>query len=260
MDLLLYILSGAIVGFVIGLTGVGGGSFMTPLLLAFGYSPSTAVGTDLLYAAITKFSGTLVHKKQNTVNWRIVVLLGSGSVPASILTILLLQQLKTKGIEYEHILTGSLGVMLILTSCVLLFHKKIAPQNILKHASFVRFVIQYRDWLTVVIGVALGFLVTLSSVGAGAFGAAVLMILYPKLPAAKVVGTDLAHAVPLTAIAGLGHMHLGHVDYSLLLCLLVGSIPAINLGARLATMLPNRVLQPIMASLLLLLGIKYALV
>ena len=260
-DIVLYALAGGSVGFVIGMTGVGGGSFMTPILLAFCFKPAIAVGTDLLYAAVTKGSGVITHHRQQTVEWTIVARMTAGSIPASLLTTYLLKHLQHHGFDYNAMLTITLGVMLILTSLVLLF------RTILLHerhqladdeSRIGKFERRHAPQLTVVMGIALGILVTLSSVGAGAFGAAVLMILYPRMAMIRIIGTDLAHAVPLTAVAGLGHLHLGHVNFMLLGGLLLGSLPGIWLGTRLAYRIPEKVMQRTMALILLALGLKYA--
>lgn len=260
MDFLLYILAGAGVGFAVGLTGVGGGSLMTPILLLFGFPPHVAVGTDLLYAAVTKAGGVVLHRKQGTIRWRIVSLLLLGSIPASAVTALLLKSLFSDGEAYKHILTTSLGVMLIITSFVLIFKRKLVAGAIdtSNSGGVLGFARRHAQICTLIMGVALGTLVTLSSVGAGAFGAAVLLVLYPRLPALNVIGTDLAHAVPLTLVAGLFHLYLGNVDFLLLGCLLIGSLPAIWVGTKVGSRLPDNVLHPILVSILMALGVKYA--
>lgn len=261
-DLIWYTLSGATVGFVIGMTGVGGGSFMTPILLAFGIPPATAVGTDLLYAAITKSGGVITHAKQKTVDWKVVAAIGAGSIPASLITILILNKLQAQSFNYALLLTKSLGFMLVITSAVLLFKALLIKERVIiadvnsKFGNFERRHIIVLSWT---IGMFLGVFVTLSSVGAGAFGAAALMMLYPQMPIIRIIGTDLAHAIPLTAIAGLGHMHLGNVDFKLLTSLIIGSLPAIWLGTKFANYIPERIFQPLMAIILLILGIKYML-
>jgi uncharacterized membrane protein YfcA len=261
-DILLYAAAGGSVGFVVGMTGVGGGSFMTPILLAFGFPAPVAVGTDLLYAAVTKAGGVLTHRRQRTVQWNVVGLMAAGSLPASVVTMLILRWLQREGVEYAGLLTATLGVMLILTALVLLFRTTLLRE---RHqiaddkSSIGLFERRHCRKLTVVTGIALGALVTLSSVGAGAFGAAVLMILYPRMAMIRVIGTDLAHAVPLTAIAGLGHWHLGHVDTLLLGSLLIGSLPCIWLGTKVATVVPEKLMQRTIATILLILGIRYAL-
>ena len=254
-ELLLYTLAGGSVGFVVGVTGVGGGSFMTPLLLAFGFQPAVAVGTDLLYAAITKAGGVLSHQKQNTIQWTIVRKLCYGSIPATLLTLGVLNYLQREGISYQHILTKTLGVMLIITSVVLLLRSfliKNRPVVLESSESTLKV-----TFATVIMGFALGVLVTLSSVGAGALGAAILLTLYPRLSMIKIIATDIAHAVPLTFIAGIGHMKLGHVDFTLLGALLIGSLPAIWLGTKVANRLPEKIMQPLMAIILLLIGLSY---
>ncbi|EDY87656.1 permease [gamma proteobacterium HTCC5015] len=260
ITLLQYALAGAAVGFVVGLTGVGGGSFMTPILVSvFGVKMAVAVGTDLLYAAITKANGVWVHKRQKTVEWPVVSLLAAGSLPASVATVVFLSLLQQRGIDYAQYLTITLGVMLTLTAIVLLIRPwLVSERQIVAEELGTEKPSRKVAALTVVTGVALGILVTLSSVGAGAFGAAVLMVMYPRMPMIRVIGTDLAHAVPLTLIAGTGHMlHLGHVDFGLLLGLLIGSLPAIWLGTKLASRLPDAWIRPVMALILLGLGIKY---
>lgn len=258
MDLLLYILAGAGVGFAIGLTGVGGGSLMTPLLLLFGFPPHIAVGTDLLYAAITKSGGVALHRRHGTIRWKIMLVMLAGSLPASVATGLVLYFYFTDASDYAGLLTSALGVMLIMTACVLIFKRQIQAQDLSIRLRWIsQMQAQSGKW-TLFMGIVLGVLVTLSSVGAGAFGTAVLMVLYPRLPGIHIVGTDLAHAVPLTLVAGVVHLILGHVDFSLLFALLIGSLPAIYVGTKLGTRLPENVIQPILASALLLLGVKYA--
>lgn len=260
IDLILYIASGAAVGLAIGLTGVGGGSLMTPLLILFGFPYNVAIGTDLLYAAITKAGGVISHQKQKTIQWRTVRMLALGSAPASVITALFLSQVFSDSSEYESILTRSLGVMLVLTATVILFNGRLRRSVKIEAETSNGFFPRHNDAVILLVGIFLGIFVTLSSVGAGAFCAAVLMVLYPHMPALKVVGTDIAHAVPLTLVAGLGHLiWLGNVDFMLLGCLLIGSLPAIHLGTRLARSIPGNILQTAIATLLLGMGIKFAL-
>jgi uncharacterized membrane protein YfcA len=250
----LYSLSGFFVGLLVGLTGVGGGSLMTPLLvLLFGIHANTAVGTDLLYAAATKSVGTAVHGASGTVDWRIVGRLASGSVPATILTIFILSRLGAQAGSANHVITAVLGFALIATAIAILFRRIIL--NYFKNR--VGPIDPRRTMLfTVLLGAILGVLVSLSSVGAGAIGVTVLLILYPELPAGKLVGSDIAHAVPLTLIAGVGHWLIGSVDFHLLFSLLTGSIPGIIIGSLIASRVPDRVLRPILASTLALVGGK----
>jgi len=259
IDLILYIASGAAVGLAIGLTGVGGGSLMTPLLILFGFPYNVAIGTDLLYAAITKAGGVVSHQKQKTIQWRTVRMLALGSVPASVITALFLSQVFNDSTEYEGILTRSLGVMLVLTATVILLNGRLRQTVKITSESSNGFFARHNDAVIFLVGIFLGIFVTLSSVGAGAFCAAVLMVLYPHMPALKIVGTDIAHAVPLTLVAGLGHLiWLGNVDFMLLGCLLIGSLPAIHLGTRLARRIPSNILQTAIATLLLGMGVKFA--
>ncbi|MCB1693707.1 MAG: sulfite exporter TauE/SafE family protein [Pseudomonadales bacterium] len=254
MDFLYYILAGAGVGLAVGLTGVGGGSLMTPLLLAFGIPLHIAVGTDLLFAALTKSSAVVVHSLQKTVRWDLMLLLAMGSLPAAAGTIILLRLGFDSPDDYAGIITTALGTTLILTSVAILFRSRLAQM-----ARKSPFVTDKRVMaLTPVLGVVLGVFVTLSSVGAGAIATALLMIFYPRLKSVNVVGTDVAHAVPLTLVAGLGHFWLGNVDLTLLLALLIGSIPAVSAGSRLARFIPDRYLRPLLAAALCGIGVKFA--
>lgn len=249
-----YALAGLAVGILVGLTGVGGGSLMTPLLvLAFGFHPVTAVGTDLLYASATKTVGTVVHGAGGTVDWRVVRRLATGSIPATVLTLLLLAYVGTRFEGTTHVIGVTLGVALIATAVAMLFRNRILRAfgdtfDKLPPARIAR--------LTVVLGAVLGTLVSLSSVGAGAIGMTALLILYPRLPVNRLVGSDIAHAVPLTLIAGMGHWAMGSVDVPLLLSLLAGSIPGIVIGSLVSTRVPDGVLRPILAGTLALVGGK----
>lgn len=257
MDLA-YTFAGFVVGFIIGLTGVGGGSLMTPILvLVFGIKPAVAVGTDLLYAAVTKGGGVFVHHSRGTVQWPLVGLLACGSIPATFASVYLLKHLEAAGIDYDRLITVMLSIALILTSLVLLFRNQLHKASQAERFDAIRTLHRRaRGPMTVVSGALIGFLVTLSSVGAGALGAAILFFLYPRLRAATIVGTDLAHAVPITAIAGIGHAHLGTVNYILLASLLVGSLPGIYLGSHAGARMPDRIIRPILAVMLLLVGVR----
>ena len=256
-----FILAGFLVGFIIGLTGVGGGSLMTPILmLGFSIKPIIAVGTDLLYAAITKSGGVFVHNKHSNIEWKIVFLMSLGSIPATLISILFLKHLGTAGIDYERLITTMLSIALILTSLVLLFKGRLQSLSRNEHLDGVRALHhRLREPMTIAAGALIGTLVAFSSVGAGALGAAILFFLYPRMRAIAVVGTDLAHAVPITAIAGLGHLHLGTVDFILLGNLLMGSLPGIYLGSHFGTQLPDKVVRPLLASMLLIIGVRLAM-
>ncbi len=251
----LYTFSGFCVGFVVGVTGIGGGSLMTPLLvLAFGIAPATAVGTDLLYAALTKLGGSWAHSRNGTVHWRVVGLLALGSVPAAVSSMLLLTSLALDEARMKSLVTGVLSVALVLTAAALLLkpylHRLAAGRN----GSVYELSGRRLAAATVLTGAVLGALVTLSSVGAGALGVVALMFLYPRVPMAAIVGTDIAHAVPLTLVAGAGHAVLGTVNFSLLGSLLLGSLPGIWLGSHAGVRIPERVLRLALASMLLLVG------
>lgn len=258
-DLFIYILCGAGVGLLIGLTGVGGGSLMTPLLILLNIPYHIAIGTDLLYAAITKGGGVFMHHKRGNIHWRIVLTMAAGSLPASIITALLLKNLFTGSDAYQNILTTTLGGMLIFTSFVLVFKRRIQGYAA-THQDVENDKLQkHRLRFTFFAGILLGICVTLSSVGAGAFGTAILLVLFTRLPAMHIIGTDLAHAVPLTLIAGMSHfLFLGNVDFTLLAGLLLGSVPAVFLGTKLGAHLPEQFMYNLLAMILFILGARFA--
>lgn len=268
-----YILGGALVGFVVGATGVGGGSLMTPLLtLVFNVPAQVAVGTDLLFAAITKAGGAVAHARRGNVHWAITGWLVAGSVPAAVATLAAVQILKPDAALFAEVVKRALGLALFLTAGALLFKAQIQAlgkrfavrdERVVALAAAVgagylplteeRVV---RPLPTLATGAAIGVLVTLTSVGAGVLGVVALFFLYPLLPARQIVGADIAHAVPLTLVAGLGHAVLGTVNWTLLGTLLIGSLPAIYLGAAVAHRLPERTLRLALATLLVGIGFK----
>jgi uncharacterized protein len=250
----LFVLSGFLVGLLVGLTGVGGGSLMTPLLvLMFGVQTTTAVGTDLLYAAVTKSGGTIAHHRRGTIDWRVTRRLATGSVPAAILTLTVLYKLGVRGASSPPLVTIVLGCALILTAICVVLHRQLRMLTATRGSEPGS---RRVALLTISAGLVLGTLVTLSSVGAGAIGMTALVLLYPRTPIAKLVGSDIAHAVPLTLIAGIGHWLLGSVNWLLLLSLLIGSLPGVYVGSQFAARVPDRILRPILAGVLLLVGIK----
>lgn len=250
----LYVASGFGVGLLVGMTGVGGGSLMTPLLiLLFGIHPSTAVGTDLLYAAATKTGGSVVHGWARSIHWPAVIRLASGSIPASILTLILLWQLHLDSAAARSLVNVVLAFALMLTAASLIFRKAIMDS--------LRWRMERLDdrtiaRATVAVGAALGVLVSISSVGAGAVGVTALLLLYPHLPMSRIVGSDIAHAVPLTLIAGIGHWALGAIDWHLMAVLLMGSLPGIVIGSYFATRVPETALRLLLAVTLILVASK----
>lgn len=241
-----FVASGFGVGVLVGMTGVGGGSLMTPLLtLLFGVSPAVAVGTDLAFASVTKTAGTLTHRVRGTVHWDIVRLLCLGALPAAVIAAIGLKQFGALDKEIGLIIRYSIACSVLLTVMALLFKKKMVawimahPERQLQGRAL--------NAATIAAGAVLGTLVTVSSIGAGAIGATVLVMLYPRLSSAEVAGTDIAYAVPLTAIAAVGHWWLGSIDWILLLTLLVGSVPGITIGSWFARAVPERVLRTLLA-------------
>ncbi|MEY4341916.1 MAG: hypothetical protein RL541_1420 [Pseudomonadota bacterium] len=254
-----FIFAGFFVGLVVGLTGVGGGSLMTPILIFFfGIKPYLAVGTDLLFAAFTKGAGTLSLAQQRLVPWRVVFTLSAGSLPAAAITLWALHEVGPAEPAVQQVMKSTLGVALLLTALAMLYKAirgKKAPQSLPEDA--IETAIRPRHWaLPVLFGAVIGVLVTLTSVGAGAIGVSVLMILYPRLPLSRIVASDIAYAVPLTLVAGLGHASLGSVDWSLLSLLLTGSLPGIWIGSRLVHKTPERFIRSVLSVLLAWAGSK----
>jgi uncharacterized membrane protein YfcA len=251
------ILSGALTGFIVGMTGVGGGALMTPLLiLVLGVAPSTAVGTDLLFATITKVVAVRQHRQAGTVDWLVVKRLASGSIPSAIVMLVLMHYLNLK----EHLagtILPALGVALVLTAIAMLMKGKLAAVGKEFRLKAKERFKKHQPILTVGAGVFLGAMVALTSIGAGALGTVMLVYLYPlRLTPAKLVGTDLAHAIPLALVAGLGHLFLGNINFQLLGWLLVGSLPAAYLGSRVSVGAPEGFIRSAIAAVLLLVGIR----
>jgi len=251
----LYSLSGFFVGMLVGMTGVGGGSLMTPLLiLLFNIHPATAVGTDLLYAAATKTCGSLVHGFSRSIDWRVVGRLASGSIPATGVTLLVLSHFNLNGEAARSLITVALSAALFVTAFVLVF----GDSMVAFYRARVSLDTQRTVTSTVIVGATLGVLVSISSVGAGAIGVVALIMLYPQLPVAKIVGTDIAHAVPLTMLAGIGHWIMGSVDWHIIGSLLLGSLPGIFTGSYFAVRIPERMLRLVLATTLFVVATRIA--
>ena len=250
----LYSLSGFAVGLLVGMTGVGGGALMTPILIMlFGVHPATAVGTDLLYAAATKTGGSLVHGFARSIDWRVVGRLATGSIPATILTLAALSHFNLSGDAARNLITLVLSVALFATAFVLVFGTSIVA---IYRARVAELDPHRTAVSTIVVGAVLGCLVSISSVGAGALGVIALVMLYPQMPMARIVGSDIAHAVPLTLIAGLGHWMMGSVDWHLMGSLLAGSLPGIFIGSYCAVRVPEKALRLVLAATLLVVAGK----
>lgn len=251
---LFYSFAGFGVGLLVGMTGVGGGSLMTPLLmLLFGVHPATAVGTDLLYAATTKSAGSVVHGIGRTIDWRVVRRLATGSVPATVATIAVLGYLDINGAVVRELITGVLAVALFLTAAALVFRERLVAYYSRRIGVLAP---KQTAAVTVGVGALLGILVSISSVGAGAIGVTALVLLYPNLSTARIVGSDIAHAVPLTLVAGIGHWILGSIDWQIFMSLVLGSIPGILIGSYAAARVPEMALRLVLAITLLVVAAK----
>jgi uncharacterized protein len=249
-----YSMAAFAVGVLVGLTGVGGGSLMTPILiLLFGIHPATAVGTDLLHAAVTKTAGSFVHGRNRTIEWRIVRRLAAGSIPTTIVTIAALSAIDINGSMARDLINAVLALALVITAVMLVFRNRIVARYSPRFAALADRKIAA---ITVAVGAVIGTIVSISSVGAGAIGVTALVLLYPKLPAARIVGSDIAHAMPLTLVAGIGHWFLGSIDFAVFTSLILGSVPGILLGSYAAVRVPDRALRLVLAVTLLVVATK----
>jgi len=253
----LYTISGFAVGLLVGMTGVGGGALMTPILiLLFGIHPAAAVGTDLLHAAATKTAGSVVHGFKGSIDWRVVRRLATGSVPMTVVTVAAMSALDINGAAGRNLVNAVLTLALVATAVVLVFRGRIVTRYADRLG---RLAPNKVAALTVAVGAVLGTIVSLSSVGAGAIGVTCLLLLYPKLPAVKIVGSDIAHALPLTLVAGIGHWLLGSVDFQVFGLLILGSVPGILIGSYAAVRLPEPALRLVLAATLLVVAAKLSL-
>ncbi len=239
------IAAGAVIGFLIGMTGMGGGSLTTPfLILVLHVRPVLAVGTDLIYASITKAVGTATHLRQRTVDLRIGGFVIAGALPAALLGVFTVQHMGSSGDAFVKKMLGATLVLVALSVLVRLFIK--APDRVHRQ----------RTWLTVTLGAVVGFLVGVTSVGSGTLMMAVLLLAYRILPTEKLVGTDVFYGFVISAVAGIAHLTVGHIEWSLVGSLLIGSIPGVWLGSKVSKRTPERVLRPALAGVLLLSGLR----
>lgn len=246
------VMAGLLVGTIVGITGVGGGALMTPILvLIFGVAPKTAVGTDLIFASITKIFGVAVHQRHGTVDWQIVGRLALGSLPAAAVTLFWMSQSAVHQVR-DGFVIRAVAVAMIVTALGMLLRNRL-QRNGLQAGETVRKRLEtWQPRLTILAGIVLGVLVTLTSIGSGALGTVLLVYLYPvRLNAGRLVGTDIAHAIPLSLIAGLGHLSLGNLDPNLLGGLLVGSIPGVIAGSLVGARAPVAVIRMCIALVLL---------
>ncbi len=259
MDQIAFIFAGFAVGLIVGLTGVGGGSLMTPLLIfGFGIKPALAVGTDLLFAAFTKMGGSLNLAIARQIDWKIVGSLSLGSIPASLATLYVLKTVGSGSDAFQHVITTTLGFALVLTASATFYKAQFGKKRTLVATSNETTDVTrpLHPALPVVFGALVGVLITITSVGAGAIGVMALMLLYPSLPLSRIVAADIAYAVPITLVAGLGHASIGQVDWSLLIQLLAGSLPGIWLGTRLNSRWSDKSLRTLLSILIAYAGIK----
>jgi uncharacterized protein len=252
-----YSAAGLLVGFLVGLTGVGGGSVMAPLLiLMFGFQPAVAIGTDLWFAAVTKSVGGLVHGKVGSPDWLVIRRLAMGSVPAAVATLVWLYYFHAGKLDTE-LLMKLLGGALIVSALLMPMKGRLRAPLVRLRQRIGPSLHGHQLAATVLGGVAVGCLVTLTSVGAGALVAVMLMILYPlRLDARRLVGTDIVHAIPLALVAAIGHFWLGNVDWVLLGYLLLGSIPGIIAGSLLVGRIREDYVRALLALMIAIAGVK----
>ena len=267
MHELAFVFAGFAVGLIVGLTGVGGGSLMTPVLIFFfGVKPHLAIGTDLLFAAFTKMGGTVSLARQRIVPWRVVGLLCAGSIPAALGALWFLKNLGPDSAQVQHLMTSTLGFALLLTAAamaykVVVFSPQRQAAELAARSAHQSHADRPRHWsLPVLLGAVIGTLVTFTSVGAGAIGVPVLLLVFPHLPLPRIIAADIAYAVPLTLVAGMGHASLGSVDWPLLAQLLAGSLPGIWIGSRLMSRTPERLIRSALSLLLAWAGAKLVLI
>ncbi|HKU21659.1 MAG TPA: sulfite exporter TauE/SafE family protein [Terriglobales bacterium] len=255
MDLKVSLL-GFIVGFLVGVTGTGGGALLTPLLIVLGWAPPMmAVGTDLVWSTITKAAGALVHWRQQTVDFTIVKRLALGSIPGALVGLALLAHLNTGGADRsDRLVLRMLGVALVAVALSMFWRCFRKPHQ--AAAGRPEKNVRRLAWLTTLAGLIVGFLVSLTSVGSGSLIIASLVILYRDTPLRRIVGSDIVHALLLVGVAAVGHMGIGSINLSLLKSLLIGSIPGVWLGSRMTARVPEKALRPVLGTTLLLLGYK----
>lgn len=249
----LYSLAGLFVGLIVGVTGVGGGSLMTPvLILLFGVHPSTAVGTDLLFAASTKTAGSAIHGLHKSIDWTILGLLSIGSVPGAAVSPWTLSHTSLDMQGVSRWLSIILGMMLLVTALTILFRDRLLALALATRVQSR----SRRITSTIAFGFTIGVLVSIASIGAGAIGVTVLMMLYPRMPILRIVATDIAHAVPLTLVAGMGHWIIGNVDWVMLVSLLLGSVPGILITSHFAPKIPDWFIRSTLSTVLTLVGTR----
>lgn len=239
-------ISGLFVGILVGATGMGGGIIMTPLLLfVFGVSPAVAIGTDLIFASVTKSFGAWQHWRQKTLDFHLLLRVAIGSIPGSIAGLFLIYLLKENEATLNYFVTKSISVVFILVSIVMLLQLYSRRQKVPTG------LFEMKSSVLISIGFITGLLVAVTSVGSGTLFIALLLWLYPW-KASALVGTDLLHGVLITGLAGLAHFYFGTVDYVLVVQLIAGSIPGVLIGSRITFKLPDLYIRIILVTMMLL--------
>jgi uncharacterized protein len=249
---------GLVVGIMVGLTGMGGGALMTPMLILFGWArPMMAVGTDLMWNTLTKIVGGAVHYRQRTVDFKIVKRLAIGSIPGALLGLALLDHLHRQGdAAADKLVVRMLGVTLVIVALSLIIKSFRKVPLRISAGEENEELVRGPKWLTPMLGFVVGFLVSLTSVGSGSLIVATLVVIHPYTPLKKIVGSDIVHAVLLVGVSALGHLEMGSINVPLLGGLLLGSLPGVWIGSKMSTVLPATVIRPILAGTLFLLGCK----
>jgi uncharacterized membrane protein YfcA len=256
MDLRIPVL-GFVVGLLVGLTGMGGGALMTPALILLGLArPTIAVGTDLVWGAVTKAIGAFVHCRQKTVDFTIVTRLAAGSIPGALAGLAFLALLRRHGVELADRVVVRMLAIVLMGVALSLIVRSVQGRSFRMEASSQDALRRVPGWLTSALGAVVGFLVSLTSVGSGSLIIACLVVLYPGSPMRRIVGSDILHALFLVGISAIGHLAMGGIDVPLVTALLVGSIPGVWVGSKTSVVIPERILQPIIAMTLLFLGYK----
>lgn len=246
-------LLGFFVSVLVGLTGVGGAALLTPLLVLIGINPTIAVGSDLVYNSVTKLFGTIQHARQKTINWALVKYLAFGSIPGAAIAVLFLELYRPLYTNQEKVIRTVLGIVLIIVAIATIFHTLLINQNTASRLQSKG--ISEKRSMMIIVGVVLGFIVGLTSIGSGSLFALAMLLLF-RLKASELVGTDIAHAFILVTVSGALHTSFGNVDFMLVLNMILGSIPGVIIGSKLSSKVPTKILRVIISIIILISGYK----